>query len=314
MKKNSGVNGYDLFGYIVLGVIILILFGCVIGIFCSRNKRVRYENFQTCEPENNLDDPNFRNQRFFKYDNVSVTLIDGSEKSSGSTKVIPPYGVDAGNTFGGPIQQSSQGYMYFPTGKTEERGRGRGFYMLGYFGTPSASSGSRIDYINIQSMGNSIRFGDLTVNRYTLGAGSNSTRGLFTGGYQDGLSPDTDVNAIEFITIATLGDALDFGDLVEAKDMGGGGAWSNGVIGGGMGGFKSDGNNSTIIEYITISTTGNASTFGDLFESKHNIASASNSVRAIGAGGSPSTVDTIQFIKVTGMVLIIQITSGIKMR
>ena len=74
MKKNSGLNGYDLFGYIVLVVIILILFGCVIGIFCSRNKRVRYENFQTCEPENNLDDPNFRNQRFFKYDNVGHLL------------------------------------------------------------------------------------------------------------------------------------------------------------------------------------------------------------------------------------------------
>ena len=39
-------------------------------------------------------------------------------------KIIPPYGVDAGNTFGGTIQQSSQGYMYFPTGRTEERGRG----------------------------------------------------------------------------------------------------------------------------------------------------------------------------------------------
>ena len=41
---------------------------------------------------------------------------------------------------------------------------------------------------------------------------------------------------------------------------------------------------------------GNGATFGDLFESKHNIAAASNAVRAIGAGGSPSTVDTIQFI------------------
>ena len=36
-------------------------------------------------------------------------------------KVIPPVGRDAGNTFGGPIQQSSQGYMCFPTGRTEER-------------------------------------------------------------------------------------------------------------------------------------------------------------------------------------------------
>ena len=44
-------------------------------------------------------------------------------------KVIPPYGVDAGNTFGEEIQQSSQGYMYFPTGRTEERGRGRGYFI-----------------------------------------------------------------------------------------------------------------------------------------------------------------------------------------
>ena len=120
-------------------------------------------------------------------------------------------------------------------------------------------------------------------------AGGN--RGIFMGG-----SEPTRVNNIDYISISNFGSAVDFGDLVEAKDMGGGGAWSNGIIGGGMGGYKSDGNNSTIIESITISTTGNASTFGDLFESRHNIASASNSVRAIGAGGSPSTVDTIQFI------------------
>ena len=63
-----------------------------------------------------------------------------------------------------------------------------------------------------------------------------------------------------------------------------------------MGGYKSDGSNSTLIEFVTISTLGDAATFGGLFESKHNIASASNAVRAIGAGGSPSTVDTIQFI------------------
>ena len=103
-------------------------------------------------------------------------------------------------------------------------------------------------------------------------------------------------DSLSFCSISNFASAVDFGDLVESKDFGGGGAWSNGVIGGAMGGYKSDGNNSTIIEYVTISTTGNAATFGDLFESKHNIASASNAIRAIGAGGSPSTVDTIQFI------------------
>ena len=132
---------------------------------------------------------------------------------------------------------------------------------------------------------------DLTAGRRFVTGMAGGNRGIFMGG-----SEPTRVNNIDYISISNFSSAVDFGDLVEAKDMGGGGAWSNGIIGGGMGGYKSDGNNSTIIESITISTTGNASTFGDLFESRHNIASASNSVRAIGAGGSPSTVDTIQFI------------------
>ena len=40
-------------------------------------------------------------------------------------KVIPPFGVDAGNTFGGAISMNSPSWMYFPTGREEERGRGR---------------------------------------------------------------------------------------------------------------------------------------------------------------------------------------------
>ena len=132
---------------------------------------------------------------------------------------------------------------------------------------------------------------DLTSGRRFVTGVAGGDRGLFMGG-----SEPSRVNKIDHISISNFASAIDFGDLVESKDFGGGGAWSNGIIGGAMGGYKSDGNNSTIIEYVTISTLGNAATFGDLFESRHNIASASNTVRAIGAGGSPSTVDTIQFI------------------
>ena len=46
--------------------------------------------------------------------------LTNSSLLSDQPKVIPPYGVDAGNAFGGSIQQSSQGYMYFPTSRTEE--------------------------------------------------------------------------------------------------------------------------------------------------------------------------------------------------
>ena len=135
---------------------------------------------------------------------------------------------------------------------------------------------------------------DLTSGRRFVTGMAGGDRGIFMGG-----SEPTRVNKIEYISISAFGSALDFGDLVEAKDMGGGGAWSNGIIGGGMGGYKSDGNNSTIIESIKISTLGNATTFGTLFDSRHNIASASNSIRAIGAGGSPSNVDTIQYINMS---------------
>ena len=48
------------------------------------------------------------------FDTVSVHELENKVPP----KVIPPFGVDAGNTFGGPIQQSTQGYMYFPTGRT----------------------------------------------------------------------------------------------------------------------------------------------------------------------------------------------------
>ena len=64
-------------------------------------------------------------------------------------KVIPPYGVDAGNTFGGTIQQSSQGYMYFPTGRTEERGRGRAIWG----GGQNPSNKVVMDFFQIQTGG-----------------------------------------------------------------------------------------------------------------------------------------------------------------
>ena len=151
---------------------------------------------------------------------------------------------------------------------------------------------STMQSITFATLGNAVHNGeDLTAGRRFVTGMAGGDRGIFMGG-----SEPTRVNNIDYISISAFGSALDFGDLVEAKDMGGGGAWSNGIIGGGMGGYKSDGNNSTIIESIKISTLGNATTFGTLFESKHNIASASNSVRAIGAGGSPSNTETIQYI------------------
>ena len=57
----------------------------------------------------------------------------------------------------------------------------------------------------------------MTVNRsITPGATSNTIRGIFAGGYV----PGSNHNSIDFVTIATTGNAQDFGDLTAASMRG----------------------------------------------------------------------------------------------
>ena len=91
---------------------------------------------------------------------------------------------------------------------------------------------------------------------------SSSTRVVAAGGYQE--SPGfTSSNLIEFITIASTGDATDFGDLVTASQLAGSSGGSNKIRGvfTGRGDYPSFGNS---MQFITIATTGNASDFGDV--------------------------------------------------
>ena len=62
--------------------------------------------------------------------------------------------------------------------------------------------------------GNSKRFGDLTTSRGEILAGgtSNNVRALFGGGADQPSSPYYS-NHIDFVRIATEGNAMDFGDL-----------------------------------------------------------------------------------------------------
>ena len=115
-----------------------------------------------------------------------------------------------------------------------------------------------IEYITIATLGNATRFGDSS----KAGAGgpmgaSSTTRGVFAGGQFDNPYPQTDI--IDYITIATEGNAIDFGDLAAARNAGSG--FSNSTRGCFAGGSPSKTN---VIEYVTIASTGNASDFGDL--------------------------------------------------
>ena len=129
---------------------------------------------------------------------------------------------------------------------------------------------NNIDHITMSTMGNQVdRGGDLTVARRSLGAASNSTRGIFFGGQNANPNSNAGLtNTIDFITIASSGDATDFGDLTFGTNNGAincmhGMASATRVVmpGGTAFPFGTDVNN---IVYVEIATTGDSVDFGTL--------------------------------------------------
>jgi len=121
----------------------------------------------------------------------------------------------------------------------------------------------KIQYITFASLGDAQDFGDLVdQNGYSLNGSSSNTRALFSGGGNLG-SPFVTVNTIQFVTIATTGNASDFGDLTVTRYNGGG--LSNGTRGYFPGGVTYPGaTRQNIIDFVTFTTTGNAIDSGDL--------------------------------------------------
>ena len=75
---------------------------------------------------------------------------------------------------------------------------------------------NRIDYVTIPSLGDAIDFGDLTRSEIFMSGTSNNIRGIFAGGANDTPSSDTRKDTIDYITIASIGNATDFGNLLAA--------------------------------------------------------------------------------------------------
>jgi len=73
-----------------------------------------------------------------------------------------------------------------------------------------------IDYVTIATLGDAQDFGDLTVARRNSAGMSNSVRGVIAGGCTTGSGPSGNVNTIDYVTIASLGNATDFGDATQA--------------------------------------------------------------------------------------------------
>ena len=151
-------------------------------------------------------------------------------------------------------------------------------------------------YITFSSTGNSTSFGNLTESKRTVNGLANSTRGVWLGGTNNTPTTDTNKNTIEYITIASTGNGVDFGDLTQSRDGPSTIASSTRGIaaGGSAGGYVNT------IDFITISTTGNAVDYGDLVNvNGHFGGCGSNSTRGVFAGGySPTLINNIEYITI----------------
>ena len=83
-------------------------------------------------------------------------------------------------------------------------------------GRPSNTYTNTIEFITMSSTGNSANFGDLTAPTVFPSGVSNGTRGVRLGGISPGSAPNLGRNTMDYVTIASTGDAQDFGDLISA--------------------------------------------------------------------------------------------------
>ena len=155
-----------------------------------------------------------------------------------------------------------------------------------------------IDYVTIATPGNAADFGDIGSSPgigFALKAVSNGTRGLWGGGFLQSPSDQQNV-AIYYITFDTLGNGTSFGNLTQGSYRVSGaasdatyGLWAGGDTG------PTNYTQQTGIEYITMSTPGNSTDFGDLTAQKRYINGTNNATRAIFMGGlsSASSVDYV---------------------
>ncbi len=204
-------------------------------------------------------------------------------------------GSQYGSTFDGFGSFATSTYMVPPGGNTRERNRGRGLIMGGAV-SPGATNTTQIKYFDIAAGGITEDFGQTTVARRSTGSFSSSTRAVMGGGFIAPPAPYTISDVIDFVTIASTANAIDFGNMQSTGYAYG--TASNQTRGLFAGGYRP--NNSAVvntIDLITIATTANASNFGDLTRQVRSFGGFSSSTRGVFAGGTyPAVQDVIDFV------------------
>ena len=141
-----------------------------------------------------------------------------------------------------------------------------------------------IQYITIQTTGNATDEANLTQARAYMATASNGVRMVNYAGHNG-----SNLNTIDYITIASKSDATDFGDAAYTGfgSRGCFGKDNDRMVSGGI----QEGSSpyyTNWMEYVTMSSTGNGTDFGDLTVARYYLASAGNGTRGTWASGAGS--------------------------
>ena len=194
----------------------------------------------------------------------------------------------------GSTELTSPYFFVPPSGDTASRPQSCAAGTLRFntdIGTLEVYKGDNIGWVQIQRRESQYLGG---------GTGSNTgtgTRGLFgLGGH-----PST-VDSIDFITVSSLGNAQDFGNLTAStRNFGCASSSTRGLFCHGANGNGPAEVN--IISFVTIASTGNSIDFGDSTQTSRQQAGVSNGTRAVFGGGyieqsSPYLRDVMDYVTI----------------
>jgi hypothetical protein len=236
---------------------------------------------------------------------VTVTGIESATSGQGyidSLKVYNTFTIPVGGTLERP-SKANPGQLYynkdFATIEFYDGDRwrqvdnttngGRIVFSNGFGGT------TNLDFINAQSLGNAQSFGvNVTPSLATYNSGvSNGVRGVYGGGYQN---PASYPNNIDYVTIQSAGNAIDFGDLT--ANYAAGAAFSSSTRGVFVQGSGPGAANT--IDYIQISTLGNAVNFGQTISLCAISWGFSSPTRGVfGVDGTAAYPSTINYVTIS---------------
>ena len=166
------------------------------------------------------------------------------------------------------------------------------------FGGEGSNPRNTIQFFNLDTTGNAIDFGDMNDERTEGMACASRVRAFAIGGFLGG-QPTNYTNTLDMVTIASTGNATNFGDAAYQKGQGASCASATrGVTAGGV----YNGVTQNTIDFFTMSSTANGLDFGDISITSRGLAACSSPTRGIfflGDNAGSTKVNTIEFVTIS---------------